>query len=194
MLDLAAIFATFPVLKTERFILRAPLLDDAPDLFHIWSDARVTRYLARHPMTSLDEAVQRIEDYQSYFAEQSSIQWFIATREQGRIIGNCLYWHFERWHDRAEIGYALTPAWWGKGVMVEVASAVLTFGFTSMGLHSVEARTDPANAASQGLLKKLGFVQEGYFRENYYDPVEEKYVDTSVLSLLKQTWMQRIGR
>jgi ribosomal-protein-alanine N-acetyltransferase len=194
MLDLNEVFANFPVLETERFILRAAVSDDAPEIFGLWSNPQVVRYLARQPMTSLEEGVQRVEAYQTQFAEQLSIQWMITPREHGRVIGNCLFWNFEKAHDRAEIGYMLSPDYWGKGIMVEVASRVLNFGFTTMGLHSVEARTDPANAASQGLLKKLGFVQEGYFRENYYDPVEEKYVDTSIFSLLKHTWMNRVGR
>jgi ribosomal-protein-alanine N-acetyltransferase len=57
-----------------------------------------------------------------------------------------------------------------------------------MGLHSVEAQIDPANRASRRVLEKLGFVQEGYFRENYYDPVEARFTDTAVFSLLSATW------
>ena len=44
-------------------------------------------------------------------------------------------------------------------------------------------------------LEKLGFVQEGYFRENYYDPVEARFIDMAVYSLLKvMGWVGRICR
>ena len=56
MLDLTAAFATFPVLETERFLLRAVTSDDVADIFRIMSDPRVTRYFGSLPMASPDEA------------------------------------------------------------------------------------------------------------------------------------------
>jgi ribosomal-protein-alanine N-acetyltransferase len=75
--------------------------------------------------------------------------------------------------------------------MTEALGAMLDFGFTRMGLHSVEAHIHPANSGSRRVLEKLGFTQEGYFRENYYDPVEARFTDTAVYSLLKVIWMSR---
>jgi RimJ/RimL family protein N-acetyltransferase len=43
------------------------------------------------------------------------------------------------------------------------------------------------------VLEKLGFVQEGYFRENFFDPTEQQFSDTAVFSLLKATWLGRLG-
>ena len=80
-----------------------------------------------------------------------------------------------------------------KGVMTEALGAMLDFGFTRMGLHSVEAQIHPANSGSRRVLEKLGFVQEGYFRENFLDPVEARFTDTAVFSLLSATWMCRAG-
>src|SRR3954466_13497443 len=50
MLDLTAAFAAFPVLATERFLLRAVTPDDVPNIFRIMSDPRVTRYFGALPM------------------------------------------------------------------------------------------------------------------------------------------------
>ncbi len=76
--------------------------------------------------------------------------------------------------------------------MPEAVSTMLTFGFTMMGLHSVEAQMAPENTASRRVLEKLGFVQEGYFRENYYDVRTARFTDTAVFSLLKANWMSRM--
>jgi hypothetical protein len=62
----------------------------------------------------------------------------------------------------------------------------VAFGFTTLGLHSVEAQIHPANMGSRRVLEKQGFVQEGYLRENY-DPVEDQFTDTAIFSLLKAT-------
>jgi ribosomal-protein-alanine N-acetyltransferase len=72
--------------------------------------------------------------------------------------------------------------------MTEAIGAVLGFGFTTMGLHSVEAQIHPENTGSRRVLEKLGFVQEGYFRENFYEPADGSFTDTAVFSLLQADW------
>lgn len=194
MLDLAAIFATFPVLETARCVLRTMTLDDVPDLFHILSDSRVVRYLARVPMVLQAEALARIEAYHNSFQRQEGIPWGISRCADGKLIGTCVFWHFVPEHDRAEVGYMLSPECWGQGLATEVVSAQLSYGFMQMGLHSVEAQIDPENQASRRVLEKLGFVQEGYFHENYFDPIKQQYTDTAVFSLLMREWMSRAAK
>jgi ribosomal-protein-alanine N-acetyltransferase len=191
MLDLTPIFADFPVLHTERLTLRAVTMADALPIFEMLRDPQVVRYLAQPPMTALGDAARRVAIYQHLYEEQKGIQWAIANRADGYLLGTCVFWHLEPLHYRAEVGYTLASAYWRQGIMSEAVSAVLDFGFGTMGLHSVEARTDPANAASNGLLEKLGFVREAYFRENYFDPVAETFTDTAVYSLLKADWLAR---
>ena len=77
--------------------------------------------------------------------------------------------------------------------MTEAVAAALSFGFQSMGLHSVEAQIAPANSGSRRVLEKLGFVQEAYFRENYYEPADGSFSDTAVFSLLRSSWAPRIS-
>ena len=59
---------------------------------------------------------------------------------------------------------------------------MLRYGWETMKLHSAEANVDPRNEASLRVLKKLGFVQEGLLKENFF--VEGEFTDTAVLSLL----------
>jgi [ribosomal protein S5]-alanine N-acetyltransferase len=191
MLDLTAAFASFPVLETERFLLRAVTLDDVADMFRVMSDPQVTRYFGMLPMATSAEAQERVRMIQAAFQEQTGVRWVIADRANGRLIGTCGFWRLIKSHDRAEIGYELAQEWWGQGVMTEALGAMLQFGYTRMGLHSVEAQIHPANSGSRRVLEKLGFGQEGYFRENYFDLVEGRFTDTAVYSLLKATWMGR---
>lgn len=193
MLDLTQAFLTFPVLETERFILRSLVLDDADAILRIMSDPDVTRYFGQLPMRSRGQAVQRVEQIQKDFQEHNGIRWAITEREGGEFLGSCGFWRIEKMHRRAEIGYELDRSWWGRGAMTEVVGAALRFGFTAMGLHSVEAQIHPDNTGSRRVLEKLGFVQEGYFRQNYYDPVEGQYTDTAVFSVLKSDWETHEG-
>ena len=191
MLDLTEAFATFPVLQTERFLLRAPTLDDVDAMFRIMSDVRVTHYFGTLPMVAPIEAEQRVERIHTAFKEQSGVRWVIADRASGQLIGSSGFWRLIKPHFRAEVGYELAPEWWGRGVMTEALRAMLGFGFTRMGLHSVEAQIHPDNSASRRVLEKVGFVQEGYLRENFYDPIEAQFTDTAVFGLLKADWMNR---
>jgi ribosomal-protein-alanine N-acetyltransferase len=191
MLDLTRAFATFPALETARFQLREVQPDDAARIFEIMSDPRVTRYFGMLPMENLAAAERRIAGIREAFAERSGVRWAIAERAGGRLLGTCGFWRLVAEHDRAEIGYELAAESWGQGVMTEALGAMLTFGFAEMGLHSVEAQIHPANIGSRRVLEKLGFAQEGYFRENYHDVVEGGYTDTAVFSLLARDWRER---
>lgn len=193
MLDLSAAFATFPVLETERLTLRAPTLDDTAALFRIRSDPEVMRYFGSPPISTREMAALHIENFQAAFQEQRGIRWVITRRGSAQMLGSCGFWRLVKEHYRAEIGYDLAPEYWGMGVMTEAVGAILGFGFGPMGLHSVEAQIDPDNSASRRVLEKLGFVQEGYFHENYYVAARAAFGDTAVFSLLGASWLARDG-
>ena len=87
-------------------------------------------------------------------------------------------------HYRAELGYVLDPAYWNKGIMKESILRTLDYGFTTMGLHSVEARINPDNIASASVLESTGFVREAYFKEDFFH--REQFEDTAVYSRLQR--------
>lgn len=188
MLDVSSAFTTFPILHTERLLLRAPEPADAAAMFPIMADPEVVRYFGAPPMASLEEAHERIAGIRTAFAAHEGVRWAITLREDGTFLGTCGFWRLIKPHFRAEIGYELGRAWWGRGLMTEALRAALRFGFAQMGLHSVEATIDPPNVASRRVLEKLGFVQEAYFRENYYDPASNSFGDSAVFSLLRSRW------
>jgi RimJ/RimL family protein N-acetyltransferase len=191
MLDLSETLAVFPVLKTERLVLRQVTAEDTAAMFRLMGDPRVTRFLGRAPFASLDEATQRVKMFEKEFQARAGLAWAVTQRTDGQFMGICRYTHFDTFHDRAELGYLLMPEWWGQGVMAEAVSAALDFGFNRIGLHSVEADIDPANSQSRRLLEKLGFVQEALFRESFYIPHEARFGDSAVFSILQAGWASR---
>ena len=183
------VFDAFPVLETERLILREITPDDAEEILRIFADPRVIRYWGAAPMASIEEAYGKIAGITAAFREKFGIRWAITRRGSNRLIGSCGHWRLIKQHRRAEIGYELAPEHWGQGLMPEAVGAILRFGFERMGLHSVEAQIEPDNQGSRRVLEKLGFVQEGYFRENSY--FDGTFTDTAVFSLLKADWLRR---
>jgi ribosomal-protein-alanine N-acetyltransferase len=184
------VFAQFPVLETERFLLRQPAPSDTDAFFSLYSNQEMHRYLGRHPMQKRDEAEARIASYRQQWHDQTGIEWFLVPKgDEANIIGTVVTFSISHYNQRGEFGYALSPDWWRKGVMMEATTRALDYLFMQTPMHSLVAQTDPANEASQGLLKKLGFVQEGYLREDFYHPVKEQFTDTTVFGLLRREWL-----
>ncbi len=185
MIDFDATFDTFPQLTTERFVLRELMPTDIGPMFQIMSDPQTMQHFGQPPMTLRLEAELRINSIYRAFVERDGIRWGIERRSDGALIGSCGFWRLVSEHATAEIGYELDRACWGQGVMTEAAGAILTFGFEVMRLHRVEAHIAPPNIGSRRVLEKLGFVQEGYFRQSYYLEHEQRFDDDVVFSLLR---------
>ena len=60
-----------------------------------------------------------------------------------------------------EIGYGLSPEFWGKGYATEAVTAAAEWALKQPGVTAVEAETDEENIASQRVLAKAGFVPTG---------------------------------
>ena len=60
-----------------------------------------------------------------------------------------------------EIGYGLSPEFWGKGYATEAVTAAVEWASKQPGVTAVEAETDDENVASQRVLAKAGFVPTG---------------------------------
>ena len=192
MLDLSHVFAAFPTLESERCILREITMDDVDALYDIRSDDLVSKYLGDPPMRHRDQAVASVEaTMQSFQSGDGSLKWGVAMHDNNRLIGTVSVWHIRKQHYRAELGYMLARDYWGKGIIPEVCTTVLDYAFGTMNLHSMDANIDPRNDASRRVLEKLGFVQEAYFREDYFDPMTETFTDSAIFSMLASTWQQR---
>jgi ribosomal-protein-alanine N-acetyltransferase len=188
MLDVTTHFEKFPVLETERCILREITLEDTPDCFAYMSEDAVTKYLPWDTAETLEDAQTRMQRNIGMFYEKTGYTWGIVNKENNKMMGMCLLFHLNTEHHRAELGYALGSSWWRQGFAFEVTTRVVDFAFTDMDFHSLEAHIDPENVGSAKLLEKLGFVREAYFRENFYDAKTETFGDTAIFSLLKSGW------
>jgi RimJ/RimL family protein N-acetyltransferase len=150
-----------PTLETPRLRLRWLTEADLGELFEIFSHAEVMRFWSSPPLADAAAAAQLLEKIHRSFAERSLFQWGIARRTDDRVMGTCTLFHVEAEHRRAEIGYALGRAHWRQGYMNEALSALLDFAFAELGLHRVEADTDPRNANTNSTLDSHGFQREG---------------------------------
>jgi RimJ/RimL family protein N-acetyltransferase len=89
---------------------------------------------------------------------------YLAERKEGNVpIGICGLLKRDELED-VDLGFALLPAFRGKGYAFEAASAAMAYGRSVLGLNRIVAIASPANWVSARLLAKLGFQPEAKIR------------------------------
>jgi len=155
----------FPTLNTARLNLIEINESHINDLFEIFSDEETMEFYDVWPHKNIDRTKEMEQNYQKRFADGTGIRWGISL--DNKLIGTIgLFWHPERHF--ANLGYDLNKAYWGKGIITEAIHAVIKYAFEVQKIHRVEAQTDPRNFASQKVLLKNGFVQEGELRDKMF--------------------------
>ena len=180
------IFESFPVLNTQRLLLRQMTQEDDRCLFEVLSDEATCRYLTHNAVNDIAVIQRMIFGMQRFFEEKQRIRWGIAPRQDNSIIGHCGYFDIDNSNSCAEISYCLKSGSWGQGIMTEALDEMLRFGFEDYGLNRIVAKVMKDNAGSVKVLKKLGFVQEGLLRESLYK--NGRYHDLMIFSILKSEY------
>lgn len=175
-------FSPFPILETERLILRRVLPSDVKEMFELRSNPETMKYIPRPLVTNYDEALTHIQMMEDKIETNEGINWAITIKGDDKMLGVIGHYRIKPEHYRAEVGYMILPEYHGKGITTEAVQCVVDYGFNTMQLHSIEGVIDPENEASQRVLQKCGFVKEAHFKENeFYDG---KFIDAVVYSKL----------
>ncbi|MBM6613822.1 GNAT family N-acetyltransferase [Desemzia sp. RIT804] len=176
--------SAFPVLETQRLILRKITNDDASSIFTYLSDEEVMQYYGLAPFSSIQDALDEIAWYQSIKENKTGIRWGITLKDSGVVIGSCGFHNTVAQHFRTEIGFELSRDYWKKRIAAEAIAAIIDYGFEQMNFQRIEALIEPPNLASQKVVEKLGFIREGLLRS--YEFTNGKFDDLYMYSLLKQ--------
>jgi ribosomal-protein-alanine N-acetyltransferase len=86
----------------------------------------------------------------------------------------------------ATIGYSVDANRQGRGYATEAAGAVVRYAFDVLNLHRLETSYHPANERSGRVLRKLGFVVEGYARDHLL--INGAWQDSILVSLTNPSW------
>ncbi len=147
---------TLPLIGTPRLRLRAPAPDDAPAIFDGYAqDREVTRYLSWRTHTSLTDAHAFLRHCATALAGGTEVSWVIEETE--RLAGMI---SLRLGGGRAELGYVLARAHWGRGLATEAARAVVAWGLARADCFRVWAVCDVENHASTRVLEKTGMMRE----------------------------------
>ena len=174
--------ACFPALRTERLNLRELQDSDAEPLFVMRSDDAVMEQIGSRKTSNVAEALQLIERIRLDRQNNDGITWALTFRGADRLIGTIGYYRLQKEHYRGEIGYLLAAEHWGKDLISEALVEAVDYGFNELGLHSIEAVSDPGNERSKAVLIRNGFKQEAHFTESCF--WDGPFYDSAVFSKL----------
>ncbi len=155
-----------PTIVTKRFILRPHTKFDAQTLARNINDRMIARNTMRivypYRLKNAKEWIAKL----TKDARKKQPTWrHFAIDIGGEVVGGIGFDGIEPAH-KAELGYWLARKYWGRGIMTEAVRAVVRYGFTTLRFKRISAYTLTFNTSSQRVLKKNGFKQEGYLREN----------------------------
>ena len=145
---------------TERLLLREFTKQDVDAVAEFRKDPRYLEYYYRPPYTR-EECVRFVEKCIAWSKEspRCKFQLAITDRSNGVLLGDCGVRTESMESRRGDIGYELSPVYWGQGFASEAVRSILQVGFEDLELDEIEARCVVANKRSVRLLHRLGFEE-----------------------------------
>jgi [ribosomal protein S5]-alanine N-acetyltransferase len=172
-------FESFPILETERLILREARLSDTPEMFINMSDMDVMRQIGTGYVHQIEEESRKLlRKVHGWYASKEVIRWVITLKGgDDKLLGTLGFHEFSYGANKFELGYELNKQYWGQGITSEAVLRILRYGFDVMEAQRIEAATDGINERSHNLLKRLGFTQEACLRRrvHYFDTYWDEY-------------------
>lgn len=147
-------------LQTNRLYLRNLALQDAEFILQLVNTPAWLEHIGDKKVKNLEEARNYIKHNpaRSYKRSKYGLKAVVLKKDQ-RPIGICGLIQRD-YLNHPDLGFAFLPQYSGQGFGYESSKAVLSQPYVK---RPVYALTGPDNMASQGLLKKLGFVLEETF-------------------------------
>lgn len=161
------------ILNTERFVLRPWRESDLEDFFEYASVDGVGQMAGWLPHKNIEES-------QKILGKFISGKKTFALEYQGKVIGSLGIERYDEEHyselallKGREIGYVLSKAYWGQGLMPEAVKAVIQYLFEVVHLDFVLAGHFERNKQSARVLQKCGFEYVKTIPyETQYDTIE----------------------
>jgi [ribosomal protein S5]-alanine N-acetyltransferase len=183
-MEIEKLYGNLPTLETERLILRKVTLNDVEDMHDYGSNDDVTKYVTWETHKTLSDSKGFVNFVLNQYENGKVAPWGIEYKENGKFIGTIDFVSWQVNHHIAEIGYVISPDYWGKGITTEAANEIIKFGFIHMDLVRIQARCFVENRGSERVMEKTGMSFEGIIRKGMF--VKGKHQDLKMYSILRE--------
>lgn len=177
----------FEIIETERLRLRKLTPEGHQFVFRNYSVPDIKQFFGIHRDEDFKMETLRFEKGMTTY-NRSFVLFHLLDKKNDTVLGACGFHNWLAEHRRAEIGYALIDDLYKrKGYMSEAILPIVAYGFNEMNLNRMEAFVSPDNEASQRVVKKLGFQQEGHLKQHFFK--NNIYHDSIVFGLLRNEYI-----
>lgn len=154
----------FPIIKTERVLLRQFVDSDLENVFKGLSHPEIVKYYGVNYDT-LDSTKEQMNFFSDLERNGTGIWWAICSLDNSIFYGAGGLNNLIKEHKKAEIGFWLLCDYWGKGLMKEVMPLICNYGFDVLDLHRIEGIVESENTNCKRAMSKLNFNYEGTMKE-----------------------------
>lgn len=179
-----------PALESARLRIDRLKISDADEMHHYRSMPEVGRFQSWDAKTAEDAAAYIAGATDVDFGNEGT--WFqlaVREKEAGKLIGDIGLHFLDANGHQVEVGITISPERQKRGLASEALATVLEYLFVVLKNHRVVASIDRDNQASNGMLQKVGFRQEGHHVQSLL--IDGEWVDDVVFGLLASEWEAR---
>jgi ribosomal-protein-alanine N-acetyltransferase len=176
-----------PTIRGEKAILREVQASDAEALLAMLTTEEVAEFVSPLPRT-VNGFVEFIVEARHERTLGSSFCFAIVPEGYEDAMGVFQVRQLDPGFGSAEWGFAIGSPFWGSGLFLEGAKAVIDFSFSVVGAHRLEARSIASNGRGNAALRKVGAFQEGLLRRSFQR--HGRYFDQILWSIVKDDWRQ----
>lgn len=156
---------------TDRTVIREITEDDLPELYEIYDDDFVTKYVEE--LYEYDDELQFTRDYiKNMYGFYGYGLWLVFDKETGKLAGRAgLSNRTIDDAEQVELGYVISKEFRNRGYAAEVCEAILKYASEQLKMEEIYICTDKDNLPSLRLARKLGFDMYGsviYGKTEYY--------------------------
>ena len=154
----------FPIIKTERLLLRQFIASDLENVYKGLSDPEIIKYYGVSYKT-LEDTKAQMQFFVDLEKEGTGIWWAVCSLDNKTFYGAGGLNSLNKVHKKAEIGFWLLTEFWGQGIMTEVMPIICNYGFDNLELHRIEGLVETDNLNCKNAMKKLDFKLEGTMKD-----------------------------
>lgn len=175
-----ALIIMIPEIETNRLRFRQFTYKDLDDVYQIWTDPQVRKYLQDDEIISKEKAEHTLNYCIDFFQQHGFGIWALLHKEQDDLIGFCGF-RFLDDTTEIEILYGIIPSYWGMGLATEAVKAAIEYGFEKHHFEKiVGANTE--NIALWRVMELAGMKYEKRTVESDRDVV--------YYTILRDAWLQ----
>lgn len=157
-------------IETKRLLIEVVELEDSPFIFKLLNSPTWIQFIG-------DRGVKTIEDAENYiqksllasYAKNGFGLYKVSLKVTKEPIGLCGFLQRD-YLESVDIGFAILPAYEGKGYAFEAAQALMDYGISTLKFKAILAITSQNNTRSQKLLNKIGLLKKGTIKPSGEEP------------------------